>query len=106
MKKLIFLLTVFTMALFTGCAKTKASAPVASSPEVQPEQASAPLDPEIEKLNRVLMSMSDRCKQAIPNGDPQEFLADLHKVLEIEKAFPADDLSLYYLIDKKHTVSA
>ena len=27
-------------------------------------------------------------------------------MLEIEKAFPKDDLSLYYLIDKKHTVGA
>ena len=45
-------------------------------------------------------------KEAIPNGDPAEFLADLEKVLQIEKAFPSDDLSLYYLIDKKHTVGA
>ena len=66
----------------------------------------ARLDPEVEKLNRVLMSMTDRCKEAIPNGDPAEFLADLHKVLEVEKAFPSDDLSLYYLIDKTHKVGA
>ncbi len=107
MRKQIFLFILFTFTLFTGCAKPKQKAtPVEPQavPEAVPEPA--PLDPKIEKLNRVLMSMSDRCKDAIPNGDPNEFLADLHKVLEIEKAFPKDDLSLYYLIDKTHKVSA
>lgn len=62
-------------------------------------------NPEIAKLNRVLLKMSDRCKEAIPNGNPEEFLEDLHKVLDEQKTFRADDLSLYYLIDKKHSVS-
>ena len=67
--------------------------------------SSSTLNPEIEKLNKVLMKMSDRCKETIPNGDPNEFLEDLHKVLDEQKNFRADDLSLYYLIDKKHSVS-
>ena len=109
MRKQIFLFILFTFTLFTGCAKAKPkqnSVPVEPQavPEAVPEPA--PLDPKIEKLNRVLMSMTDRCKDAIPNGDPNEFLADLEKVLEIEKAFPSDDLSLYYLIDKTHKVGA
>ncbi len=110
MKKTLFIIAVFVVSLFTGCAKSKAGTPVSQKPvesNTQPAaQAPAPVDPKIQKLNRVLMSMSDRCKEAIPNGDPAEFLADLEKVLQIEKAFPSDDLSLYYLIDKKHTVSA
>ena len=61
---------------------------------------------DIEKLSKVLLSMSDPCKEAIPNGEPQEFLDDLLKVLDEEKSFRADDLSLYYLIDKKHNVGA
>ena len=92
MKRIILVLLFITISL-TGCAKSKAGSTATQAPQ-------------IEKLNRVLMSMSDRCKEAIPNGDPYEFLADLKKVLEIEKAFPKDDLSLYYLIDKKHTVSS
>ena len=36
---------------------------------------------DLEKLSRVLYSMSDRAKEAIPNGDPKEFLADLQRVL-------------------------
>ncbi|MBQ0050783.1 MAG: M15 family metallopeptidase [Treponema sp.] len=62
--------------------------------------------PEVEKLGRVLSSMSQRAKDAIPNGNPEEFLADLHMVLESEKQFSSADLSPFYLIDKKHTVSA
>ena len=111
MKKSLFIIAVFIVSLFTACAKPKASAPATSSSAAQP--AAQPVtpepvvaDPKIQKLNSVLMSMTDRCKDAIPNGDPYEFLADLEKVLQVEKAFPSDDLSLYYLIDKKHTVSA
>ena len=109
MKKIIFVLVLLFSVCLTSCAKAKA-APTAKTEPVQAAQPAVmeqvKFDPQIEKLNRVLMSMSDRCKEAIPNGNPNEFLADLNKVLEIEKAFPKDDLSLYYLIDKKHTVSA
>lgn len=64
------------------------------------------INPEIEKLNRVLLSMSERCKEAIPNGDPNEFLEDLYKVLKTESDFSSDDLSPFYLIDKTHKVSS
>ncbi len=88
---------------FTACAKSKNQ----SVQTPQKEQVAQPIvNPEIEKLNRVLLSMSDRCKAAIPNGDPDEFLSDLHKVLDTQKNYKSDDLSLLYLIDKKHTVSA
>ena len=63
------------------------------------------INPEIEKLNRVLMQLSDECKAAIPNGNPQEFLQDLQAVLQSENDFSSEDLSPFYLIDKKHTVS-
>lgn len=105
-KKSLLLFSVLLLVNFTACAKSdskskqKESASAAQS-NLQPE-----LNPEIEKLNRVLLSMSDRCKAAIPNGDPEEFLADLHRVLEVEKNFRTDDLSLYYLIDKKHAVGS
>ncbi len=64
------------------------------------------INPEITKLNAVLYSMSSKCKEAIPNGDPNEFLNDLHKVLAEQDSFRKDDLSLYFLIDKKHKVSS
>lgn len=105
-KKSLLLFSVLLIVSFTACTKSdskskqKESASAAQS-NLQPE-----LNPEIEKLNRVLLSMSDRCKAAIPNGDPEEFLADLHRVLEVEKNFRTDDLSLYYLIDKKHSVGS
>ena len=62
------------------------------------------VNPEIEKLAKVSSSMSDRCKAEMKNGSLEELLADLHKVLAVEASFPQDDLSLYYLIDKKHSV--
>ena len=108
MKRQLFVITILLSMCVTGCAKSKSTpAATGAAPAEQPAASEpAKLNPELEKLNRVLMSMTDRCKEAIPNGDPNEFLADLNKVLEIEKAFPKDDLSLYYLIDKTHTVGA
>lgn len=105
-KKSLLLFFVLLLVNFTACTKSdsKSKQKVTASEaqgNLQPE-----LNPEIEKLNRVLLSMSDRCKAAIPNGDPEEFLADLHRVLEVEKNFRTDDLSLYYLIDKKHAVGS
>ena len=109
MKRKIFTVFILITISLTSCAKSKYVSAAQTQPAAAKETVSAEpvrLDLEIEKLNRVLMSMTDRCKAAIPNGDPNEFLADLHKVLEIEKAFPKDDLSLYYLIDKTHKVGA
>lgn len=101
MKKLITIMMILSAFAFTACAK-----PAKKTAEPEPEPEQKVINPEIEKLNRVLMSMTDRCKEAIPNGNPEEFLADLHKVLDAEKTFPSDDLSLYYLIDKKHSVGS
>ena len=63
------------------------------------------LDSELAKLSRVLSSLSDRAKQAIPNGDPKDFLSDLNLVLESRKNFSSEDLDPFYLIDKRHPVS-
>ena len=101
-EKPILLLSVLLLVNFTACAKPKQKA---AAQETQNKTQPA-INPEIEKLNRVLLSMTDRCKAAIPNGDPEEFLADLHRVLEVEKNFRTDDLSLYFLIDKKHSVGS
>ena len=103
-RKAIILLSSIVLLSFTACAKPKAQGTkAAEEPKTSARQT---VDPEIEKLNRVLLSMSDRCKAAIPNGDPQEFLSDLHRVLDVQKNFRTDDLSLYYLIDKKHNVGS
>ena len=98
--KFILLTLSLLLINFTACAKSKTNAKNDAQPAVQT------VDPEIEKLNRVLMSMSDRCKAAIPNGNPEEFLADLHKVLDAQKNYKSDDISLLYLIDKKHNIGS
>jgi len=104
MKKII--LCLFCLSSLISCREKSSQALAASKNEIVSEKVSE-MNPEIEKLGRVLSSMTDRCKEAVPNGNPEEFLADLHKVLEEEKlTFREDDLDLLYLIDKKHSVSS
>jgi len=99
--KLLLLILTLLLINVSACAKAK------KQNQKNDQQAEAvAVNPDIEKLNRVLLSMSDRCKAAIPNGNPEEFLADLYKVLEFQKQFRQDDISLYYLIDKKNTISS
>ena len=100
--KSIIVTLSFVLISFTACAKSKSTAKPAEA-EAAPQKT---VNPEIEKLNRVLFSMSPRCKAAIPNGDPEEFLADLKQVLATRSDFSADDLSPFYLIDKTHKVAA
>lgn len=108
--KLFFTLFLTFFLIFNACAKQqKQSEKQNQQKEKNVNQSSekkVELNPEIEKLNRVLIQLSDECKNAIPNGNPQEFLQDLHAVLQSEKDFSSDDLSPLYLIDKKHTVSS
>ena len=89
---------------------TLAAAFVLAGASAKPKAAAADAavagDPEIEKLGRVLSGMSERCKAAIPNGAPQEFLADLKAVLASEADFSSEDLSPFFLIDKRHKVGA
>ena len=113
----LFIIALLFLTGMTSCAKSKSKEKVekniVNTPaeknleenNISKQEEIVKINPEIEKLNKVLVSMTERCKEAIPNGDPEEFLADLHKVLELETAFPQDDLSLYYLIDKQHKVS-
>ena len=105
-KKSLLLFSVLLIVSFTACTKSDSKSKQKVTATEAQSNLQAELNPEIEKLNRVLLSMSDRCKASIPNGDPEEFLADLHRVLEVEKNFRTDDLSLYYLIDKKHAVGS
>ena len=91
-----FFSTVVCLAALTGCAKAKNG-----------QSAEVKKDPRLEKLDYIYASMSDRFKQQVSFSDDQDklnFLTDLDKVLDAQEKFPKDDLSLYYLIDKKHNV--
>ena len=63
---------------------------------------------EEEKFSRVFQKMSARAKEAIcvTEENKTEFIKDLYAILEKEKTFRADDKSLFFLIDKKHTASS
>ena len=107
MKRTLFIcLGLCNLLLFFSCnGKTAFADTKKNAVDSQASQVSKS-NPEIEKLGRVLSSMSDRCKAAVPNGNPEEFLADLYKVLaEEEKSHREGELDLLYLIDKKHSVS-
>ena len=78
-----------------GCTR-QASAQTAAPHD--PASIAGKHNPEIARLGNVLSAMSDRAKDAIPNGDPEEFLTDLYEVLHKD----TDDLLL--LCDKRHPV--
>ena len=102
MKKSVFsslcAILMFFCGSFVSCGQKKNKTAATENLQVQ--------NPDLAKLNRVLSSMSERAKNVIPNGNPEEFLADLHRVLESRKNFSSEDLSPFYLIDKNHTVGA
>lgn len=119
--KLIFTLFLSSFLIFNACAKQQKQSEKQNQQNYlnsnessnksarkinDTETLEMEINPEIEKLNRVLVQLSDECKKAIPNGNPQEFLQDLKAVLQSESEFSSDDLSPFYLIDKKHKVSS
>lgn len=119
--KLIFTLFMSSFLIFNACAKQQKQSEKQNQQNYlnsnessnksarkinDTETLEMEINPEIEKLNRVLVQLSDECKKAIPNGNPQEFLQDLKTVLQSESEFSSDDLSPFYLIDKKHKVSS
>jgi len=59
-----------------------------------------------QKVDRIMSLMSPRAQKEIVIQDKTQFVKDLNVVLAEEASFRADDLSLYYLIDKKHTVES
>ena len=97
------LLEIFAVAgifCLAGCAKKV----YAQSSKPAEKISSA----EEEKFGRVFQKMSGRAKEAIcvTEENKAEFLKDLHAILEEEKTFRADDKSLFFLIDKKHTATS
>ena len=99
LQKTFSLLLFFLFLTLNACVKTNSKA------EQTETKSAITLSAEEEKLYKVFLNLSQRCRDSIPNGDPKEFLADLKKVLESEKSFSQEDLSPFYLIDKKHFVS-
>lgn len=95
MKKFLGLL-ILSLVSLSACAQKKA--------EKNPSPAA--LNPDIEKVSRVLSMMSERARNEIQITDKEDFLKDLYFVLAEEKKYTDQDLPLYYLIDKKHSVSS
>lgn len=67
------------------------------------------VSPEVKKAKLVYSKMSERFKNDIQFKDDAEienFITDLNEILEEEKTFPENDVSLFYLIDKKHNIGS
>ena len=98
-KKMLFeIFAVAGIFCLAGCAKKSYAQPFKPAAKIS--------SAEEEKFGRVYQKMSGRAKEAIcvTEENKAEFLKDLHAILEEEKTFRADDKSLFFLIDKKHTV--
>ena len=101
--KMVLMCFVSALLCFSGCGKENKSAVQVNSKK---DEVEVKPDLELEKLGRVLSKMSPRFLEVVTISDIQAFLADLNVVLQEEKTFRNDDLSLYYLIDKKHNVGS
>ncbi|QTQ11206.1 M15 family metallopeptidase [Treponema parvum] len=84
-KRFSILIVVFLFAA-GGCKKSYAE--------------SVPMKQSEAKLAKAFAMLSEDARNAIPNGDPEEFLADLQKVLD------ADKEGLLVLCDKTHSLGA
>ena len=110
----LFVLTFCVLFLF---ACTKANAKDAKKNKTEFENSSNKIIEEkipedVQKFYSVYDLMSERFKNdfALTKdseiSEIQNFLADLKTVLDEEKKYTQDDLSLYYLIDKKHNAGS
>lgn len=59
---------------------------------------------DLKKIDAVISKMSERARREIVISDKVQFLRDLKVVLDAEKNYRSDDLGIYYLVDKKHSV--
>lgn len=92
------------IVLFSSCFQKKLDAAVSAEGTAESFQKNK--NPDYKKIEEVLSKMSERAQREIIISDRDEFLSDLYNVLAEEKKYRGDDLNLYYLIDKNHTVSS
>ena len=113
-KRVVILFVVMIATLFTACAKNKEKAAVKENSGIKVEVQSTESDgnKELEEIcrlvNSIIADTNDKRMAAeisISMDDIEEFMADLDKVQKSEKTFSSDDLSPFFLIDKKHNVA-
>lgn len=112
MKKILcfginFIFSAIIFFCVSGCSKAfgkNSSGSTDSAPMAFSSAENAVANPELEKLDSVLSNMSERFRAtfSIPKDGEEIFLADLRKVLESEKDFSSDDISPFFLVDKKN----
>ena len=104
MNKLVCIILVAVLCVSSGaCQRGKPITEKKSSGQAVEQnggQVKGQMASEIEKLQRVFDSLSQRTRDGIVNGDAQEFLADLQRVLV------SDTDDLLTLVDKQHYLAA
>ena len=105
----LLLCTGVLSALFCLCSCTK-SAYAQGSGLTSPSTTTV-LSPQEQKLIEICATLSPRAKAnfALDVSDGAmrvEFIAELLDLLRQEESFPQNDKSLFFLIDKKHTVGS
>lgn len=103
MKKYIVFILIAIM-MFAACVQKKSNVAVEKNPSTAGGQKTENSD--FSKIDEVLLKMSARAQSEIVISDKAAFLSDLYNVLAEEKKYRSDDLNLYYLIDKEHSVSS
>lgn len=103
MKKIV--ISIILPFFLFSCSKKEASAADRNDLQAQPQvQNKSVENPDYKFIDEVLSRMSQRAQKEIKITDKDSFLKDFKKVLEVEKTFPQDDISLFYLIDKKNNI--
>ena len=110
----LFVLT-FCVLFLIACTKANANGAKKNKTEFENTSSKAveeKIPEDVQKFYSVYDSMSERFKNdfALTKdseiSEIQNFLSDLKNVLDEEKKYTQDDLSLYYLIDKKHNAGS
>lgn len=101
---------LFCVAVLPACSKQASKSE--SFESLESFSIQEVVNPEFSRFDRVFEKMSERCKSAMSISpamsvsEKEQFLSDLHSVLDSERDFSSDDLSPFFLIDKKNSVSA
>lgn len=101
---------LFCVAVFPACSKQASKSE--SFESLESFSIQEVVNPEFSRFDCVFEKMSERCKSAMSISpamsvsEKEQFLSDLHSVLDSERNFSSDDLSPFFLIDKKNSVSA
>ncbi len=107
MKKYLCILVSFLFfSVFISCTENKKNIKTVEAKNIQVKKENKENEEVLMLVDKVLKNMSERAQTEIVIQDKKTFLKELALLLKEEETFTKDDISLFYLIDKTHTVSS